>query len=271
MLIFISFARHCAREQQLLSHPAIGGYLYRHSCQCIEANDSLEFAAVLTSHALPFHVPGESPPLLSPDHREDAELERIRSWASERGRELAGAWVMILRPCMGRISEGRINHFHSALTRMDHLDQGTTILAESLMPHDFLTNPVWNLRAAPRRFRMDSELRLPHVRGLSKDALKEVCPELHEAFTSRDVLRSQDAPELYFSDNALYAVKMTGGSVPIPEGGARVTVECSPEVMADMPLFYRLPLFSMDPDEPVDCSPLDALCAARLRRMKGQE
>ncbi|SKA73935.1 hypothetical protein SAMN02745704_00559 [Paucidesulfovibrio gracilis DSM 16080] len=267
MLIFISLTYHTGIEQQLLSHPAIGEYIYNCTLQSI-ANAGEKASGVLVSHPVPFKL-GKETILLPARKRYEAEINAIQSWDAAQKQTANEHWVVIIRPFLGLFTSHRLLEFRSGLMqqKITH-DTESSPIVHSVVPYSQYSNPAWNLRAVPKRFRSGNEIRLPKIKGMVQDQPKDTCHEVYEATKSLGSQRSQDAKTIYYDDEVIYSIrtKKEGNNKINP--ATSIQIQYNPKSSDTQSLFYRLPLFSLSQNEFPDCTTLEKLCSYWIHKTK---
>lgn len=260
MLIFISLTYHTGIEQQLLSHPAIGEYIYNYTLQSIDGAGE-KTSGVLVSHPVPFKL-GKETILLPARERYKAEITAIQNWDATQKQTNEGHWAVIIRPFLGLFSSHRLLEFRSGLMKQEiTCDTNCNPIIHSVVPYSQYSNPAWNLRAVPKRFRSGNEIRLPKIKGMMQDQPKDTCHEVYEATKDFGTQRSQDAKTIYYDDEVLYSIRTRTEENYKTKPTTSIQIRYNPKSNETRSLFDRLPLFSLSQNEFPDCSTLEKLCS----------
>lgn len=231
---FVSFAADTAREQELLLCEPIGRFALGHALELIRDLPMLESGGVLAAHDYPFlgGLPdGLDLRRLPVGDRDEAERETLPPTEGE------GGWRVILRPLKGRISRGRLLGFCRELER---LDPASGRAAWSAAPFSTLSHPLWQCRAIEASRLCGSAIRIDIASGVKEAVdgrIYREAPGLDRAKPAG----SQDVAGLFHRDGALWAVP----AGPAPAGEATVLFTSREDYLADLPPFFRLPVFDM--------------------------
>lgn len=235
---FVSFAADTAREQELLLCEPIGRFALGHALELIRDLPMLQLGGVLAAHDYPFLDSRDRTGLrrLPVGDRDRAEREALPPAEGE------GGWRVILRPLKGRISRRRLLGFCRELER---LDPASGRAAWSAAPFTTLSHPLWQCRAIEASRLCGSAIRIDTASGVKEAVdgrIYREAPGLDRAKPAG----SQDVAGLFHRDGALWGVPAVTSPVgPDPDGEAAVLFTSKEDYLADLPPFFRLPVFDM--------------------------
>jgi len=259
--MFLSFAFRDNREQQLISSRTIANYLYRYGVDLASQCQTATLRAMLTSSFIDDLPEGYPQLKMNLKKRQLAEMDCINDFVSQSDSPVStGDWAVVLRPAQGYVSLSRLEHLCSQAAALsqdkNHKDKLNCL--NSTIYHNSLSNPVWNMRAAPTRCLCNDAIRIPFDIDTMRDELELACPELWDQLPKVEISGSQDLPLFTYSDNALFAFQI--GNVQNETLEAYNCTQCTYSGQDEKPpLFYGLPTFSLNENQPIDVPSLERL------------
>lgn len=251
----ISFTPTTARERALLRSDDIGGFALAYARSLFRDGSLPNAETVLADRAYPFLTEANAPGLRLLSASGPAAEQAVLCAPPAR----PGTWHVILRPLRGRVSLRRLHLFCKELAGLDPTAHRTVL---SVIPFSPLTHPLWQCRAVPRAWTSGTAIRIDHTIGDRERVDADIYGPIPELDRDRPE-GSQHLTDLFHDDGALCAV--SGGSAEAANEEA-VLFTSGRDYLDELPPFFRLPIFDMDADSPMNIESAAGL--AREARLK---